>query len=338
LQQSTNQQGCGACGACVPQPTVAQGQWQEGCQDGSASSARTTSAGLPQWLAGHHASSGVPTTSAPPPLPTCEEQSGPGRGWPQQWSSGKEQSQDGGDDDDDSAGGCQCAGHEMHRLEQISRKLSHVLRHGDRVRVRQDGFCQVDELLNLRRLQELECTLDDLRLVVAGSPESGNKKVRFQLVTDKEHGPLIRATQGFSRKDVLAEQCYRRLTPHDEYLPGPCVHGTYRWHWDSICRSGLLPGGLRGKQQRSEVHFACEEPGKDGYRAVSGMRSDCNLVIWLDLQRALEDGLPFYISENGVVLSPGDAHGCIPALYFHKALDYTVDPPLLLWHSGSPIQ
>jgi len=237
-------------------------------------------------------------------------------------------------------GGRPCGGasHDMHRLEQISRKLSHVLRHGDRVAVRQDGFCQVSELLRLRRLQELGCTLNDLQAVVAGIPESGNTKERFQLYNDSNYGPLIRATQGFSRKDVVAEQAYRRLTLSDPVLPGPCVHGTYRWHWESICRSGLLPGGLRGRQQRSEVHFACEEPGEEGQRAVSGMRSDCNLVIWLDLRRALEEGLPFFMSNNGVVLSPGDSTGCIPPQYFQRAMDYTVDPPLLLWHSGSPIQ
>jgi len=223
----------------------------------------------------------------------------------------------------------------MHRLELISRKLSQVLRHGGRVAVRPDGFCQVGELLRLRRLQELHCTLADLQMVVAGRPESGNFKERFQLVPDGAEGPMIRAVQGFSRKDVKADRAYRRLSVSDENLPAVCVHGTYRWHWDSILRSGLLPGGLRGKHQRSEVHFACAEPGKD--RAVSGMRSDCTLVIWLDLKRALQDGLPFYVSENGVVLSPGDAAGRIPPQYFLRAVDYTAEPAAILWDAGSAV-
>uniref|UniRef100_A0A7S4RFP3 2'-phosphotransferase n=1 Tax=Alexandrium monilatum TaxID=311494 RepID=A0A7S4RFP3_9DINO len=233
-------------------------------------------------------------------------------------------------------GTCEGRGHDMHRLEQISRKLSQVLRHGDRVAVREDGFSDVQEVLRLRRLQELRCTLEDLQLVVDGSPESGNRKERFQLIFDEMGGPMIRAVQGFSRKDVIADRAYRRLTGADKSLPEACVHGTYRQHWVSICKLGLLPGGLGGRQKRSEVHFACAEPDKDA--AVSGMRSDCNLVIWVDLRRALEDGLPFYLSENGVILSPGDAGGCIPTRYFLRVVDYTVDPPTMLWESGSAMQ
>jgi len=229
------------------------------------------------------------------------------------------------------------------RLEQISRKLSHVLRHGERVTVRLDGFCRVSDLLHLRRFQELGCTLKDLEMVVAGSPESGNSKERFQLIGGNEEGedssgPLIRATQGFSRKDVRADCAYRRLNKDDEQLPEPCVHGSYRSYWDSIRQSGLIAGGLKGHKYRSEVHFSCDDPSTiGGACAVSGMRSNCDLVIWLDLRQALRDGLPFFISDNQVILSPGNAQNIIPPKYFSKVLDVSGDHPVLIWKDGSPL-
>lgn len=229
------------------------------------------------------------------------------------------------------------------RLEQISRKLSHVLRHGERVTVRPDGFCRVSDLLHLRRFQELGCTLKDLELVVAGSPESGNSKERFQLIGGNDEGedssgPLIRATQGFSRKDVRADCAYRRLSKDDEHLPEPCVHGSYRCNWDSIRESGLIAGGLRGHKYRSEVHFSCDDPCTTGGAcAVSGMRSNCDLVIWLDLRRALRDELPFFLSDNHVILSPGNAKNVIPPTYFSKVMDLSGEHPVLLWKDGSPV-
>ena len=40
-------------------------------------------------------------------------------------------------------------------------------------------------------------------------------------------------------------------------------------------------------------------------RVVSGMRKDCEVAIWINLKAALEDGVPFYRSQNQVILTPG---------------------------------
>lgn len=168
--------------------------------------------------------------------------------------------------------------------------------------------------------------------VVDGVHESGNSKQRFQ-VKEEEGEMLIRANQGFSRKDVFAESAYRRLTLEDNNLLDPCIHGTYHYHWNSILEHGLLAGGLQRYDGRNEIHFACEEPAALGgtRRAISGMRGDCDFVIWLDLRKAIEDGLPFYISDNEVILSPGDEDGAIHCSYFLKAMDIRCKPPRQLW-------
>ncbi|CAK8991910.1 Pentatricopeptide repeat-containing protein At1g74850 [Durusdinium trenchii] len=87
-------------------------------------------------------------------------------------------------------------------------------------------------------------------------------------------------------------------------------HGTYRRHFDSIRRVGLLAGGGQGQGFRNHVHFSPCEPGDK--RVISGMRSDaqhcvftvlvssrgydCEIAIWIDLKRAIADNVPFYMS------------------------------------------
>ena len=53
---------------------------------------------------------------------------------------------------------------------------------------------------------------------------------------------------------------------------------------------------------------------------ISGMRYDCEVATWVDLRGALRDGIPFYLSANRVLLSPGRA-GWLSSNYFVNARD-----------------
>ena len=45
------------------------------------------------------------------------------------------------------------------------------------------------------------------------------------------------------------------------------------------------------------------------------------MYIYIDLEKALKGGIPFFVSENKVVLSPGNERGYIPATYFQRVVD-----------------
>lgn len=135
---------------------------------------------------------------------------------------------------------------------------------------------------------------------------------------------LIRATQGHSLK-TIAPSSY--LVPiilssssPSSTIPSTVVHGTFYAAWDSILRTG----GLK-PMSRLHVHFATGPslesvlPGdantntdkaravlsSDEKAVISGMRSDAQLLIYINMRKALEMGIPFWMSENGVVLSEG---------------------------------
>jgi 2'-phosphotransferase len=132
---------------------------------------------------------------------------------------------------------------------------------------------------------------------------------------------LIRATQGHSIKTVTASAYLTPITLEDpSSIPETVVHGTFYAAWDAILRtSGLKP------MSRVHVHFATgpslhsvidgsKEEGEakktvgilDEERAViSGMRNDAQILIYLNVRKALDMGIPFWMSENGVVLSEG---------------------------------
>ncbi|GJN01025.1 hypothetical protein PR202_ga18259 [Eleusine coracana subsp. coracana] len=50
---------------------------------------------------------------------------------------------------------------------------------------------------------------------------------------------------------------------------------------------------------------------------VSGIRHDVNIIIHLDVRKALQDGMKFYISDNKVILTEG-FDGVVPVKYFEK--------------------
>ncbi|XP_044879857.1 tRNA 2'-phosphotransferase 1 isoform X2 [Mauremys mutica] len=222
---------------------------------------------------------------------------------------------------------------------RLSKALSYVLRHGAAqlgLEMGADGFVDVAALLSLPRFGGV--SVADVRHIV-----ETNEKRRFALRPHPSDGRLqIRANQGHSLQ-VSELELIPLLEP--TALPQTMAHGTYLRHWPAICRGGLSRMG------RNHIHLAPGLPG-DGH-VLSGMRQDCDVAIVIDgpqalaagkyaqwsgmgselLQRILSwvlaDGIQFYRSANGVILTPGDAEGLLPPRYFQRVLQLRPDRRLL---------
>ena len=44
-------------------------------------------------------------------------------------------------------------------------------------------------------------------------------------------------------------------------------------------------------------------------------------MIYIDIDKAIDAGLKFWLSENGVILSEGDKNGYISRRFFSKVMD-----------------
>lgn len=200
---------------------------------------------------------------------------------------------------------------ESQRL-QASRAMACVLRHKANafgLNLRPDGFLPVVQLLACPALRPFDCTIRDVRRIV-----DSDLKQRFQLA-EVDGLKQVRASQGHSMAGVRDEALLRILD--SDAVPEQCVHGTYMKHWNAICERGLMAGGALGTKHRRHVHFARGLLGTGG--VISGMRSDCEVAIYLDVRASQRAGLPFFESNNGVILTPG-FDGLVPTRLFHRAV------------------
>ena len=122
---------------------------------------------------------------------------------------------------------------------------------------------------------------------------------------------VMRAVQGHSRSDVHDDDLLERCT--EETLPGVLLHGT-KWHlYEAIRDQGILPQALlaqeqgrsgkgkKGSEGRRHVHLIPEEDrGKD---VLSGFRENATMVIAVDARHAMRQGVTFYRSKHGVILT-----------------------------------
>ena len=127
---------------------------------------------------------------------------------------------------------------------------------------------------------------------------------------DKDEDPclfLIRANQGHSIA-VKSDSIFAELDAST--LPPRVLHGTFFCAWPRIVESG----GLR-RMGRQHIHCATGMTEDN----VVGMLRDAELVIEIDAEKALEDGIRWFRSKNGYVLTEGDDEGMVPLRYFKQA-------------------
>ncbi|XP_071607653.1 tRNA 2'-phosphotransferase 1 isoform X1 [Heliangelus exortis] len=187
----------------------------------------------------------------------------------------------------------------------LSRTLSWVLRHGAAdvgLEMGPDGFVELGALLRLPQLAGVS-EREVMRAVVE------DPKGRFALSPPPPAPPRrIRANQGHSLEVPLLELTPLR-TPGS--LPPTLTHGTRRRCLGAILKEGLRPMG------RNHIHLA----GGEGLPVGAGIRANSEVLIVIDGTRALEAGIPFFRSANGVFLSPGDGEGRIPPKFFLRVLE-----------------
>ena len=193
---------------------------------------------------------------------------------------------------------------------QLSRGLAYLLRHGiikNKLPISSDGYVPLDEILKLNQFKDYN--VDDFL-----EATKNNNKKRFS-VKEIEGKFYIRANQGHSREvgDKINQE--ELLIKLDKPLP-IIVHGTTYLKWEIIKKTGLK------KMARTHIHFAINDDFIKGNQEQSGIRYNCEVLIYINMDKAMKDGIDFYISENSVILSQGvGEEGVIEPKYFHRVVD-----------------
>lgn len=158
------------------------------------------------------------------------------------------------------------------------------------------GYVSVDEILS-------KC--NNMNLSVIKTIVETDNKSRFELTDRGNNTWYIRAVQGHSMPGINPDLV---LVTDSADIPF-VVHGTNPTAYDQIKMTGL------NRMERSHIHFAHGTP--DDVSVVSGMRKNSSVLIFIDAAKAMADGIQFYKSSNGVILSNG-INGVIDCKYFAK--------------------
>ena len=194
------------------------------------------------------------------------------------------------------------------RPKDLSRVLTAVLRHkAIKMGLKMDsaGYVKLDDILALLSVKKdpgKQLTEEDVRRVV-----SECKKQRFSMRQGDDGCAYIRATQGHSIKGLNDAAMLQPVQSASKLRA--CVHGTYWRFFDSIRQNGL------NRMLRKHIHFSPQQYGSQDI--ISGMRSNCQVLIHVDVARCLAAGIRFFMSDNKVILSEG-RDGVIAPEYFSR--------------------
>ena len=190
-------------------------------------------------------------------------------------------------------------------MRKLSQFISKILRHQAinlGLKIDKEGFVLISDLIKILKKNKYfkDTNLDTILEIV----KNDNKK-RFSTKIIN-HQFYIRANQGHSIPAVNISM----LKINDPKILPICIHGTYKKYISDIKKVGL------SKMKRNHIHMASNFPKKGG--VISGMRSSCDTIIYINVEKAMNLNIEFYQSENGVILSPGNKDGIIPFSCFEK--------------------
>lgn len=147
-----------------------------------------------------------------------------------------------------------------------------------------EGWCSIQQLI-----ENTDFTLTEVMNIVRD-----DQKKRYSVLPtiseclqSGDPPTQIRANQGHSTANV--RMTFKKIIP-----PVLLFHGADEQFIDIIFRKGLLP------MKRHHVHLSATV---DVAEAVGGRRRRGYRVLEVDSKRMTEDGLQFYISDNGVYLA-----------------------------------
>eukprot|EP00930_Biecheleria_cincta_P019706 TRINITY_DN1497_c0_g1_i1.p1 TRINITY_DN1497_c0_g1~~TRINITY_DN1497_c0_g1_i1.p1 ORF type:complete len:384 (+),score=73.55 TRINITY_DN1497_c0_g1_i1:87-1238(+) len=207
----------------------------------------------------------------------------------------------------------------------LSKKMSDILRHRAKefgLEMRPDGYVSIRDLLKIDRGRFFAgITEKDVVRIV-----QNNKKVRFSLSEDERAELLVRANQGHTLEGIEDDSLLTQVQSALELdSKGEiCVHGTYWSAWEIIRKEGLKPMG------RQHIHFATHAPA-DSKEIISGMRTTSEIMIYLDVPKAIAAGMKLFRSSNSVLLTRG-LDGVVRPEFFSQVVQRF--PRKILWSTS----
>lgn len=191
---------------------------------------------------------------------------------------------------------------------RLSKALTHLLRHNAveaGLTIDAAGYASVTEVLAAGPIRYLHATPEHIQEVVRL-----DKKNRFDLTSDGK----LRCNQGHSGSTAAAVDNQAlctliTLSKAQDAFP-EVMHGTFARHMPAILEQGLSRGSRR------HIHLTPLRPGDQA--VMSGFRASSEVLVHIDMPAAIEAGITFWLSANGVILTEGNETGHLPPTYIRQ--------------------
>lgn len=102
------------------------------------------------------------------------------------------------------------------------------------------------------------------------------------------------------------------------YITHPFFYGTYWKAWETIRNNGL-----KRTKQKKYINLQPGHLSGDGSKLtdlVKKFKNNCEVLVYIDLARAISEGIKFFKTGSGMVVTTGDHNQKIPPRYFLKAV------------------
>jgi len=187
-------------------------------------------------------------------------------------------------------------------INNLGRFITKFLRHElknyiQKIKITEDGFIKVSDLLSLDKKTRSKKPLNEYTpedVIIAVEKDNKNR-MTYKII---DGILMIRANQGYSFSEGFnPEKIYKKITNTNQLpIPGLAIHGTSKKYISAIIKNGLNP------MKRTHIHFSTQEYGSS--EMISGMRKSSEVLIYLDVEKVLDNNIPLYLSENQVLLCP----------------------------------
>ena len=192
---------------------------------------------------------------------------------------------------------------------QLSKKLSGCLRHGRdgfKELIDSNGWLEISTFLRYSQFcRDHRITYDQIIRAV-----TSNDKQRYKV---SEDGLWIKANQGHTLH--IVDETLKKISYEQATTYSAVVHGTYHNVLYPIFTSGL------SRMRRTHIHLTASDRVDASIGVISGFRSSCEILIYVDMCAAIKDGIDFFVSDNNVILCSGNDKGFLEAKYFVKVWD-----------------
>lgn len=196
-------------------------------------------------------------------------------------------------------------------IDKLTVLLHKILRHQARdlgLNIRRDGFVRAVELIALKQVKVLLSRLsrrEDDNVSFLRKLVTNDTKQRMSLMDNRREW-YIKANKNYVVPEGEEDVLLKKAKPSDfEQV----IHGTYVKSFKSILNSGL--------NRMSREHIQCTS-SESTTGTAAGFRKSCNLLIYIDYKKAMRQGIKFFFSDTGTILTRG-VGGVLKKKYFLKA-------------------